>query len=55
MLLNGAYLIERRRTAELESAVQALREEWGALGYAVELTGPWPPYNFVSGAAGVMS
>jgi hypothetical protein len=55
MLLNGAYLIERDRTAELREAVAALQDEWAALGFTIELTGPWPPYNFVSGAAGVLS
>ena len=55
MLLNGAYLVERNRTSELQEAAEALREEWSPLGFAIELTGPWPPYNFVSGAAGVLS
>lgn len=55
MLLNGAYLVERDRRAELERVIESLREEWGALGFTIELTGPWPAYNFVSGAAGVMS
>lgn len=55
MLLNGAYLVERGRTAELRRAVETLHEEWHALGFTIELTGPWPPYNFVSGAAGVLS
>ena len=55
MLLNGAYLIERDRAAELQETVGALQEEWTALGFTIELTGPWPPYNFVSGAAGGLS
>lgn len=55
MLLNGAYLIERERTGELRAAAATLQEEWSALGFTIELTGPWPPYNFVSGAAGVLS
>jgi antitoxin (DNA-binding transcriptional repressor) of toxin-antitoxin stability system len=55
MLLNGAYLIARDRTPQLREAVRALQEEWCSLGFTIELTGPWPPYNFVSGAAGVMS
>jgi Gas vesicle synthesis protein GvpL/GvpF len=55
MLLNGVYLIDRGRTAELRDTVEGLQEEWSTLGFAIELTGPWPPYNFVSGAAGVLS
>ena len=55
MLLNGAYLIERERTSEVREAVDVLQEEWRSLGFTIELTGPWPPYNFVAGAAGVTS
>jgi hypothetical protein len=54
MLLNGAYLVERRREDELARSVEVLREEWEPLGFVIELTGPWPPYNFVSEATGVM-
>ncbi|MBV8430913.1 MAG: GvpL/GvpF family gas vesicle protein [Solirubrobacterales bacterium] len=55
MLLNGAYLVERNRRAELHRALETLQEEWCPLGFTIELTGPWPPYNFVTGAAGMLS
>jgi hypothetical protein len=55
MLLNGAHLVERNRREELERAVASLLEEWAPLGFTIELTGPWPPYNFVSGPDGVLS
>jgi Gas vesicle synthesis protein GvpL/GvpF len=55
MLLNSAHLIERDRRQELEQALAGLHEEWAPLGFAIELTGPWPPYNFVSGTEGVLS
>jgi hypothetical protein len=54
MLLNGAYLVAKDRAAELREAVSALKAEWETQGFVIELTGPWPAYNFVSGAAGVM-
>lgn len=54
MLLNGAYLVARNRELEFEEAVSSLRERWGEKGFQLELTGPWPPYNFVSTAAIVM-
>jgi hypothetical protein len=53
MLLNGAYLVANDRVAELHEAARALQAEWGQHGFVIELTGPWPAYNFVSGA-GVM-
>jgi hypothetical protein len=55
MLLNGAHLIERNRRGELERVIAGLQEEWAPLGFVIELTGPWPPYNFVSGPDGVLS
>jgi hypothetical protein len=53
MLLNAAYLVPRDRAKQLHEAVERLREEWQGRGFLLELTGPWPPYNFVSGQAGV--
>jgi len=55
MLLNAAYLVPRDRANQLYEAVERLREEWEAHGFQLELTGPWPPYNFVAGQAGVMA
>jgi hypothetical protein len=46
MLLNGAYLVERGDD-RLEEAVRQLEACFGEQGVAYELTGPWPPYNFV--------
>lgn len=55
MVLNGAYLVEDSRIEALHSAVTQLHEEWAPLGLLVELTGPWPPYNFVSESAGMVT
>jgi gas vesicle protein GvpL/GvpF len=49
MLLNAAYLVERERAGELREAAAELEARHGALGARIELTGPWPPYNFVPG------
>jgi hypothetical protein len=46
MIFNGAYLVRASRgdfEAQLASLAEDLRDE----GVDVELTGPWPPYNFV--------
>jgi hypothetical protein len=45
MLFNGAYLVRDRGRfqEELGAAAQDVREH----GLELELTGPWPPYNFV--------
>lgn len=47
MLLNGVYLVEDDAVASFSSLVDRLAEEQRPRGVAVELTGPWPPYNFV--------
>ena len=48
MVLNAAYLVERDRTDELRRLVAELEEHHRELGARIELTGPWPPYNFVA-------
>ena len=46
MLLNGAYLVDDSALEEFERTVRELAGGWP--GLQVELTGPWPPYSFVS-------
>jgi hypothetical protein len=43
MLFNGAYLVSDR--GPFEQALGSFSREHGEL--QLELTGPWPPYNFV--------
>jgi Gas vesicle synthesis protein GvpL/GvpF len=47
MLLNAAYLVETAKVERLHELVVELRELHRGLGAQLELTGPWPPYNFV--------
>jgi hypothetical protein len=46
MILNGAYLVPGDGTALVAEAA-ALQAEYGARGVSFEVTGPWPPHNFV--------
>jgi hypothetical protein len=48
MVLNAAYLVERDRVEELTQLVAELEEHHREVGISIELTGPWPPYNFVA-------
>jgi hypothetical protein len=43
MVLNGVYLVDDERVDELRAAVDELDGD----GVTFELTGPWPPYNFI--------
>jgi Gas vesicle synthesis protein GvpL/GvpF len=49
MLLNGAYLVEAERVDGLRALVAELEERHRGLGARLQLTGPWPPYNFIPG------
>jgi hypothetical protein len=49
MVLNGAYLVPLEREAELMRVVEELSARWAGSGIELELTGPWPGYNFVAG------
>ena len=46
MILNAAFLVERRREAAFDQRVQAIAAEHDELTF--RYTGPWPPYNFVA-------
>lgn len=47
MILNGAYLVETTKLPDLRALVDELGERHRSLGARLELTGPWPPYNFL--------
>ena len=47
--LANADLQAARAAAELRELVAELEERHRPLGARIELTGPWPPYNFVPG------
>jgi hypothetical protein len=43
-----AFLIERARFDEFRVAAEHLADEHAGAGFRLELTGPWPAYNFVT-------
>jgi hypothetical protein len=53
MVLNGAYLVANDRQADLYGSITELQAEWGQMGFVIELTGPWPAYNFVAEPPGL--
>jgi len=48
MVLNGAYLVAEEQLATFRAELASLEGEYGDLGFSYEMTGPWPPYSFVS-------
>lgn len=43
-----AFLVERERFREFGDAAERLAQKYDALGFRIEMTGPWPAYNFAS-------
>jgi hypothetical protein len=50
MLLNGVYLVEDAGMDAFMAEIEALVNSFDDRGVSVEMTGPWPPYNFVKGS-----
>jgi Gas vesicle synthesis protein GvpL/GvpF len=48
MVFNGAYLVRADDEEGFRDALGALEADYAAHGVRYELTGPWPPYNFVA-------
>jgi len=49
LLLDAAFLVRTEKNGAFRKAVERVRRGLGP-GYDLVLTGPWPPYNFVSEA-----
>ena len=52
MILNGTYLVADERLGAFQAELAGLEDEYDALGFSFEVSGPWPPYNFVASPAG---
>ncbi|HEV7185792.1 MAG TPA: GvpL/GvpF family gas vesicle protein [Leifsonia sp.] len=51
MVLNGVYLVRELKLDEFRNCFDDLNQRYASTGLRLELTGPWPPYNFVSTSA----
>jgi hypothetical protein len=47
LLLDAAFLVATSGLARFRAAARRVARDLGRDGYAVEVTGPWPPYNFI--------
>jgi hypothetical protein len=47
LLLDAAFLVRNPVAARFRTATRQLARDLRDDGYAVEVTGPWPPYNFI--------
>lgn len=44
-----AFLVARKRFDEFRSAAETVADDYTGAGFRLELTGPWPAYNFANG------
>ena len=47
MVLNAAFLVSDSELGRFSALVEQLNDRYAHAGLRLELTGPWPPYNFV--------
>ena len=52
LIVDAAFLVPARRSTAFRAEVRRQARDLRASGVAVALTGPWPPYNFVSVGSG---
>ena len=50
LLLDAAFLVPRTRERRFRAAVARQTRTLASEGYAVHLSGPWPPYSFIESA-----
>lgn len=48
MILNATFLVSREKVNEFISTVRVLKNKYSGNGFDFEITGPWPPYSFIS-------
>jgi gas vesicle protein GvpL/GvpF len=47
LLFDAAFLVPRSKGARFQKSVEASAKKIAPGGYALQLSGPWPPYSFV--------
>ena len=47
LLLDAAFLVATDRVEPFQAAARRLTRDLKGEGFGLELTGPWPPYNFI--------
>ena len=48
VLLDAAFLVRARRSPQFRATAHGLARRLAGEGYALTLSGPWPPYTFVA-------
>ena len=48
MILNATFLVSKDKATDFVSMARLLKKKYSNLGFDIEITGPWPPFSFIS-------
>ena len=48
MILNATFLVSKDRAVDIASTAMKQKKKNTELGFDIEITGPWPPFSFIS-------
>lgn len=48
MILNATFLLNKNKVNDFINTVEILRKKDGGFGFFIEVSGPWPPFSFIS-------
>jgi hypothetical protein len=48
MILNSTFLVGKDKAIDIVSTSDSLRKKNSGLGFDLEITGPWPPFSFIT-------
>jgi hypothetical protein len=48
MILNAIFLVSKNNAIDFKNTADKLMEKHGDFGFFIEITGPWPPFSFIS-------
>jgi hypothetical protein len=48
MILNATFLVSKNKVNDFNTIVITQREKGEKSGFCIEVSGPWPPFSFIS-------
>lgn len=48
MILNAAFLVVKEKSDIFTATISTLKKKYEHFGFDIEVSGPWPPYSFIS-------
>jgi hypothetical protein len=48
MILNATFLVNKSNVTDFKETLEKLKKKDGNSGFLLEITGPWPPFSFIS-------